>query len=54
VRAEFEDKISNDEKRVWTPIRVFRMTEIRVTELSKTVRIVNINIQLTVIEYSLL
>jgi hypothetical protein len=30
VRADVEDKIGNEEKRLWTVIRIFRMTEIRV------------------------
>jgi hypothetical protein len=54
MRAKVEDKISNEEKRAWITIRIFIVTEIRVTQLSETIRLANINIHLTAIDYSLL
>jgi len=48
VRAKVE------EKRAGTTIRIFIMTEIRVIQLSETIKLVNINIHLTAIDYSLL
>jgi hypothetical protein len=43
MRDEVEDKISNEERTALTTIRIFRMTEIRVIQLSGTVILININ-----------
>ena len=49
-----EDKIGKEEKRAGKTIRIFRMTEIRVIQLSETIRLVNINMHFTAIDYILL
>ena len=49
-----EDKISKEEKRAGTTIRIFRMTEIGVIQLSEIIRLVNINMHFTAIDYILL
>jgi len=54
VRAKVEDKIGNEENRTGTTIRIFIMAAIRVIQLSETIRLININIHLTAIDYSLL